>query len=53
MLPSTAGAHPAADLYVQWWHSGERTVTWHFDDDFPAGNGMRQRVKDGAADWNA
>lgn len=46
-----ANAHARALFYFEWWHTGERSVVWHFDDGFPLGD-ARARVRDGAAVWN-
>lgn len=43
--------HDQSTYYHRWWHTGDRTVTWHFDNDYPTGN-KRDRVKDGAGKWN-
>jgi hypothetical protein len=52
--PTATATHGWQDFYSEWWHSGERTVVWHFDNGFPSGGGTthRARVKDGADRWN-
>lgn len=50
--PSAVANHGAGSFYSNhWWHTGERTVVWHFDSDYPTGS-RRDRVKDGAQRWN-
>lgn len=57
--PLSNSAHPADAWYGHVWTNGmqsgistDRVVQWRFVDNFPLGDGFRNRLKDGASEWN-
>lgn len=57
--PSINSAHQASEWYSSKWTAGtqqgidtDQVVDWRFVNNFPDGSGFRNRVKDGAAEWN-
>lgn len=53
LLPGLAGAHPAIDFIKTEWdlQPTDNNVQYGFDDNFPIGGGIRDRVHDGTNHW--
>lgn len=49
----SAQAHSGADWYPAKWPSADRVVNWRFVEPFPSGGGWRERVRNGASEWNS